>query len=112
MGLSSKLVDYGPKYTAHTDSIPGIFKQFDVPFIDSVNDDYVTGDNFFKTSIEPAQEEKYRYFYHPDHLGSSSYITDVDGEVSQHIEYFPYGELFLEERYSFWNTHISSMPKS
>ena len=37
------------------------------------------------------------YFYHPDHLGSSSYITDVLGEVVQHIEYFAFGETFLEE---------------
>jgi len=30
--------------------------------------------------------EKFRYFYHPDHLGSSSYITDASGEVYQHFE--------------------------
>lgn len=35
---------------------------------------------------------------YPDHLGSSSYITNLDGEVSQHIEYVPFGEVFLEER--------------
>ena len=37
------------------------------------------------------------YYYHPDHLGSSSYITDANGEVSQHVEYFAFGETFLEE---------------
>ena len=42
-------------------------------------------------------QEAFQYYYHPDHLGSSSYITDVNGEVSQHIEYFPFGETFLEE---------------
>ncbi len=41
--------------------------------------------------------EAFQYYYHPDHLGSSSYITDIDGEVTQHIEYFPFGETFLEE---------------
>ena len=37
------------------------------------------------------------FYYHPDHLGSSSYITDANGEVSQHVEYFAFGETFLEE---------------
>jgi RHS repeat-associated protein len=36
-------------------------------------------------------------FYHPDHLGSTSYVTDVLGEVSQHQEYVPFGETFFEE---------------
>ena len=41
---------------------------------------------------------------YPDHLGSSSYITNLDGEVAQHIEYVPFGEVFLEERNNTWNT--------
>ena len=41
--------------------------------------------------------EAFVYYYHPDHLGSSSYITDANGEVSQHMEYFAFGETFLEE---------------
>ena len=41
---------------------------------------------------------------HPDHLGSSSYITNLDGEVAQHIEYVPFGEVFIEERNNTWNT--------
>jgi RHS repeat-associated protein len=36
------------------------------------------------------------YWFHPDHLGSGSYITGVDGEVTQNIEYFPNGEVFVE----------------
>ena len=41
--------------------------------------------------------EAFRYFYHPDHLGSTSYITDASGEVYQHVEYFAFGETFVEE---------------
>ena len=37
-------------------------------------------------------------------MGSSSYITNLDGEVSQHIEYVPFGEVFIEERNNTWNT--------
>ena len=48
--------------------------------------------------------EKMQLYYHPDHLGSGSYITNLDGEVSQHIEYVPFGEVFIEERNNTWNT--------
>ena len=41
--------------------------------------------------------EKMQFYYHLDHLGSNSYITNLDGEVSQHIEYVPFGEVFIEE---------------
>ena len=49
------------------------------------------------TTTGVDKPDKFVYFYHPDHLGSSSYITDVLGEVVQHIEYFAFGETFLEE---------------
>ena len=41
--------------------------------------------------------EKMQFYYHPDHLGSSSYITNLNREVSQHIEYVPFGEVFIDE---------------
>ena len=44
------------------------------------------------------------YFYHPDHLGSSSLVTNADGAVTQHVEYVPFGEVFIEERNNTWNT--------
>ncbi|WP_303850174.1 RHS repeat domain-containing protein, partial [Apibacter mensalis] len=40
----------------------------------------------------------------PDHLGSSRYITNLDGEIVQHVEYVPFGEVFIEERNNSWNT--------
>ena len=46
------------------------------------------------------------YFYHSDHLGSSSVITDHLGGLVQHVEYVPFGEVFVEERASAssWRT--------
>ncbi|MFZ3090664.1 MAG: SpvB/TcaC N-terminal domain-containing protein [Nitrospirota bacterium] len=41
--------------------------------------------------------EKDLYFYHPDHLGSSNYITDTNGSLYEHLEYFPFGETWVEE---------------
>jgi RHS repeat-associated protein len=41
--------------------------------------------------------EKDIYFYHPDHLGSSSYVTDLNGKLYEHLQYFPFGEGWIEE---------------
>ncbi len=37
------------------------------------------------------------FFYHHDHLGSTTYVTDENGDVVLHIEYLPSGEVFIEE---------------
>ncbi|SDG36968.1 SpvB/TcaC N-terminal domain-containing protein [Epilithonimonas hungarica] len=50
-----------------------------------------------------GQEELDVYWYHPDHLGSSSFITGIDGEVNQNIEYFPSGETFVENHLNSYN---------
>lgn len=44
-----------------------------------------------------SADENSRYFYHADHLGSSSYITDRAGFVTQHLAYMPFGEAFVDE---------------
>jgi RHS repeat-associated protein len=41
--------------------------------------------------------QSFLYFYHPDHLGSTSYVTDDAGEVYEHMEYFAFGETFVQE---------------
>ena len=43
------------------------------------------------------------YFYHPDHLGSASWITDSAGRPVQHLQYLPWGESFVDQRSSGWN---------
>ncbi|WP_260209428.1 RHS repeat domain-containing protein [Apibacter adventoris] len=37
-------------------------------------------------------------------MGSSSYITNLDAQIVQHVEYVPFGEVFIEERNQSWNT--------
>lgn len=39
-----------------------------------------------------------QYFYHTDHLGSSSFISDLSGAITQHLQYLPFGETFIEQR--------------
>ena len=38
------------------------------------------------------------YWYHTDHLGSSSWITDSAGNPVQHLHYLPWGEDFVDQR--------------
>ena len=40
---------------------------------------------------------------HPDHLGSSSWITYTDGSAVQHLHYLPWGEDFVDQRSTNWN---------
>ncbi len=44
-----------------------------------------------------STNQSFLYFYHPDHLGSTSYVTDDAGEVYEHMEYFAFGETFVQE---------------
>jgi RHS repeat-associated protein len=44
-----------------------------------------------------GSQDNFLYYYHPDHLGSSSYVTDAIGKLYQHLEYFPFGEAWVEE---------------
>ena len=99
------------------------YATFAVPYNGEDNNDYVDGKGFCCNdgSLEAAQArvmaramknnfqegdsyEKMQFYYHPDHLGSSNYITNLNGEVVQHIEYVPFGEVFVEERNNIWNT--------
>ena len=43
------------------------------------------------------------YWYHPDHLGSASWITNIYGRTIQHLYYLPWGEDFVNQRSSSWN---------
>ena len=45
------------------------------------------------------------YFYHPDHLGSASWITNIYGRTIQHLYYLPWGEDFVNQK----TTSFSSM---
>ena len=123
-------VDYKSKYGQQLQAIKDNYRTFDIAYNGQDNDDYVNGKGFccddntpeavqaramagtrtarakaIDGNFKPNDDyEKMQFYYHPDHLGSSSYITNLDGEVSQHIEYVPFGEVFVEERNNTWNT--------
>ncbi|MDO5617019.1 MAG: RHS repeat-associated core domain-containing protein, partial [Cruoricaptor ignavus] len=65
-----------------------------VQFGDPITPETVeAGFNFVDNGIE----EKNIYYYHPDHLGSSSHITDINGDLSQHTEFIAFGEILFDE---------------
>jgi len=53
---------------------------------------------------ENGTEADLIYFFHKDHLGSSTQISDISANIIHHIEYMPYGETFVEQR-SNWGTN-------
>ena len=56
----------------------------------------------FRHTIADAQSIHHNepdvYFYHSDHLGSASWITDNGGLAVQHLQYLPYGERYVDQR--------------
>lgn len=111
-------IDWKGKYQQTIQDIKDSYAYFEVPYHGKDNDDYANGQGFCcsdngAVGVTPLEAgigngnvdyERMQYFYHADHLGSSSYITNLDGAVVQHIEYVPFGEVFLEERNNQWNS--------
>ena len=118
------ICDIGKMNINMTDKIEKKEATFAVPYNGEDNNDYVDGKGFCCNdgSLEAAQAralsraaknnfqegdayEMMQFYYHPDHLGSSSYITNLDGEVVQYIEYVPFGEVLYSESesYSYMN---------
>jgi RHS repeat-associated protein len=54
-------------------------------------------DSPIDTTGPVVPEEHQIYYYHGDHLGSSNIVSDRHGRNYQHLEYFPYGENWVEE---------------
>jgi len=54
-------------------------------------------------SASENEPEPEGYFFHSDHIGSSSWITDTSGAVNQHLQYLPFGEDFIYQRTTSWD---------
>ncbi|WPO78020.1 RHS repeat-associated core domain-containing protein [Flavobacterium sp. KACC 22761] len=115
--FSGVKVNYDAKYKKALEITKANYDAFEVPYYGVDNNDYVNGLGFCCNPSQDASAssstaksakndnaELQQFYYHPDHLGSSSYITNLDGEVVQHVEYVPFGEVFLEEKNVKWNT--------
>ncbi len=80
----------------HIDSAQSnLGKQFEV----LVDVDY----RIIRKFTETDEPETNIFFFHKDHLGSSTQISDMGQKIIHHIEYMPTGEQFLEQR-DYWHT--------
>ena len=62
--------------------------------------DMQEGDVFHLEFLQPCGNNNAVYYYHPNHLSSSMYVTDAQQSVVQSFLYAPYGEIISE-----YNTH-------
>ena len=53
----------------------------------------VLNDYYANAKVRPGT-----YYYHPDHLGSTSWVTDQNARPHEHVEYFPYGAVWRDPR--------------
>ncbi len=54
------------------------------------------GDPSINHAFDDTRVRPETYYYHQDHLGSTSWVTDQNARVHEHVEYFPYGEVWRD----------------
>ena len=93
---NSETLYFNKMWTQHTDSGNNVYGG------QTAKNIYL-GDTRIVTKLnsgdEPTYNEEYykQYYYHSDHLGSASLISDYKGDEYQRIEYTPYGETWVEK---------------
>ena len=91
-------VDYKGKYASQQQVIKDNYKTFDLPYNGQDNTDYLNGKGFSSNDDTPeaaqaramvktrageaGTNERMQFYYHPDHLGSSSYMM-LPGRVAE-----------------------------
>jgi RHS repeat-associated protein len=76
----------------------GIYKRLDKlgDSVDASGEIVASGSGVSGTGTANGQSS-FLYYYHPDHLGSTGYVTDAAGRLYEHMEYFPFGETWVQE---------------
>ena len=64
-----------------------------------------------KSFEEIQNDEQDLYYYHPDHLGSGTWITYTDGSAIQHLHYLPFGEEQIDQRLTGFNSRYTFSAK-
>ena len=103
---NSETLYFNKMWTLHTDSGNNIYGGQTAKNIYLGETRIVTKLN---SGTNPTYQEEYykQYFYHSDHLGSASLISDYKGDEYQRIEYTPYGETWVEKTQ---NTGLEYLP--
>ena len=65
---------------------------------------FVKNKDLFKTTILPYSKKVNSgepvFYYHSDHIGSASYISDSSGIQTQQLVYLPFGEDWVDKKYN------------
>ena len=103
---NSETLYFNKMWTLHTDSGNNIYGGQTAKNIYLGETRIVTKLN---SGTNPTYQEEYykQYYYHSDHLGSASLISDYKGDEYQRIEYTPYGETWVEKTQ---NTGLEYLP--
>ena len=90
-------MDYNWQFAVQKD---GLHKAFDECF--GVSPEIKTKDIFevIKPYSGQVNPDEPVFYYHSDHLGSASYITDDQGYETQHLVYLPFGEDWVDWKYN------------
>ena len=102
----SETLCFNKMWTLHTDSGNSVYGGQNAKNI-------YLGDTRIVTKLASPREntihEEYykQYYYHSDHLGSASLISDYKGDEYQRIEYTPYGKTWVEKTQ---NTGLEYLP--
>ena len=57
-------------------------------------------------NLQPTGTPNDIYYYHPNHLGSTSFVTDQNQNITQGFLYAPFGEITTEYNINFGNNVI------
>ena len=103
---NSETLYFNKMWTFHTDSGNSVYGGQTAKNIYLGETRIVTKLN---SGTNPTYQEEYykQYFYHSDHLGSATLISDYKGDEYQRIEYTPYGETWVEKTQ---NTGLGYLP--
>src|SRR5690606_34775571 len=83
-----------PNETVNPDT-PIPFPDIDLPLPDPGSNDHLPDDDDYD-----EDQRKPIWWYHTDHLGSSTYLTDNFGRPSHYYETLPFGEMIVEHNQS------------
>ena len=57
-------------------------------------------DHIIQPYENPMNPDEPSFYYHSDHLGSASFLTDRDGYETQQLVYLPFGEDWVDMKYN------------
>jgi len=85
--------------TRQTNDITLIFDEFGLGAVNISNQRADSGDCEVQGSCASTL-----YFFHPDHLGSSTFLSDETGQAYQFLLYLPWGESMAEQKAGGYGT--------